>query len=114
MLDRVRRVVSEQTGVRLEKLSAGSAIDQDVRISGGDVTEVAEALAEEFGEFVRQWPWARFANLHEGLSPFFPFMLAWQLVSWPFRGSFSYPSSFEGLELGHIAAVLDRGEWFEP
>jgi hypothetical protein len=113
-LDRVRQIVSKHCGMRLEKLTANSAIDQDLRISGDDVTELAGALAKEFGEHVWQWPWQRFASLDEGLSPLFPFMLVWQLLSWPFRGSFEYPSPYERLELGHIAAVIDRGGWFEP
>ncbi len=113
-LDRVRQIVSKHSGVRIEKLSAASAIDQDVSISGDDVTELAEALAKEFGEHVWQWPWQRFAELSEGLSLLFPFMLVWQLIWWPIRGSFNHPSPFERLELGHIAAVIDRGEWFEP
>lgn len=113
-LDRVIGIVSEHSGVRRERLSAASAIDQDVGISGDDVTELAEALAAEFGEHVWQWPWQRYAELSEGLSPFFPFMLVWQLSTWPFRGSFNYPSPCERLELGHIAGVIDRGEWFEP
>ena len=112
-LDRVIAIVSKHSGVRVEKLSSSSAIDQDVRIVGDDVTELVEALAAEFGKYVWQWPWQRFAQLNEGLSLFFPFMLVWQLVSWLFRGSFEYPSTYERLELGHIAAVIDRGEWFE-
>ena len=113
-LDRVIEIVSEHSGVAKAKLSASSAIDQDVGISGDDVTELAKALATEFGEHVWQWPWQRFAQLQEGLSLLFPFMLIWQLATWPFRGSFEYPSPFERLELGHIAAVIDRCEWFEP
>ena len=113
-LDRVIEIVSQHAGIRKERLSVTSAIDQDVGISGDDVTEIAQALASEFGEQVCQWPWRRFAHLDEGLSLLFPFMLTWQLFTWPFRRSFVYPSPFERLELGHIAAVIDRGNWFEP
>lgn len=114
ILSRVIAIVSETSGIPVSKLSAESAIDQDVRISGGDVTELAEALAKEFGEHVWQWPWQRYALLDEGLSPLFPFIFVWQLVSWPWRGSFSYPSPYKRLELGHIAAVIERGQWFDP
>ncbi len=110
----VIEIASEQSGIPTSKLSAASAIDQDIRISGDDVTEFVETLAREFGEQVWQWPWQRYACLDEGLSPLFPFMLLWQLASWPWRGSFAYPSRYERLELGHIAAVIDRGQWFEP
>ena len=43
-----------------------------------------------------------------------PFIVIWQLLTWPFRGQFEPPSSFERLELGHIAAVIKKGEWFDP
>lgn len=113
-LERVRHIVSEHSGVSLDKLNAQSAIDQDVGLSGDDIDDLAEAFAKEFGDHVWQWPWQRFVCLDEGLSLLFPFMLTWQLISWPFRGSFSYPSPYERLGLGHIAAVIESGEWFEP
>jgi len=113
-LDRVIEITSQQAGVAAAKLGSHSAIDQDIRISGDDVADLAEALAAEFGEQVWRWPWQRFAQLDEGLSPWFPFMLVWQLLTWPIRGRFEYPSSFERLELGHIAAVIDKGQWFDP
>ncbi len=113
-LDEVCLIVSFRTGIALEKLNAQSAIDQDIRIAGDDVTEFAEALAKRYGDQIWQWPWQRFALLDEGLSLWFPVMLIWQLISWPFRGAFQYPSPYERLELGHIAAVIEKGEWFEP
>lgn len=114
VFERVREIVSETSSVPLSKLYSYSAIDQDVRISGDDVTELAEGLANEFGDWVWAWPWQRFACLDEGLSPLFPFMLAWQLMSWPFRGSFSYPSPYERLELRHIAKVIEQDHWADP
>lgn len=113
-LDRVIEITSRQTGVAAAKLGADSAIDQDIRISGDDVTELAETFAAEFGDQVWQWPWQRFAELNEGLSLLFPFLLVWQLLTWPVRGSFAFPSPFERLELGHIAKVIDAGQWLEP
>lgn len=113
-LSRVLEIVSDHSGVPATRLSARSAIDQDIKISGGDVTELAELLAGGFGDFVWQWPWQRFALLTEGMSPLAPFALIWQLLTWPFRGRFEYPSPHERLELGHIAAVIEKGEWFEP
>ncbi len=111
-LERVIEIATHHSGAK--GLHSGSAIDQDIRISGDDVTEFVEAIAKEFGDQVWQWPWPRFAMLDEGLSFWFPLMLIWQLVTWPFRGSFEYPSPFEHLELGHIAAMIDKGEWFDP
>ncbi|MGE3691625.1 MAG: hypothetical protein AB7F98_09610 [Novosphingobium sp.] len=114
VLQRVMEIVSEHSGVPANRLSSKSAIDQDVKIVGDDVTDLAELLAEEFGDFVWNWPWKRFAMLDEGVSPLAPFSLIWQLLSWPWRGAFEYPSPFERLELGHIAAVIEKGEWFDP
>jgi hypothetical protein len=113
-LDEVRDIVSFHSGISLEKLTAQSAIDQDIRIAGEDVTDLAQTLANRYGDQVWQWPWHRFALLDEGLSLWFPVMLIWQLISWPVRGSFEYPSLYERLELGHIAAVIEKGKWFEP
>ena len=81
---------------------------------GDDLVDFVERLEERFGSWVWEWPWQRFTQLSEGLSLLFPFMLLWQLVTWPIRGSFSYPSAYERLELGHIATVLEAGEWIEP
>ena len=113
-LDRVIVITSRQMGMAMAKLDEHSAIDQDIRVSGDDVTEFAAALAAAFSEQVWQWPWQRFAQLDEGLSLWFPGLLIRQLLTWPVRGSFEYPSPFERLELGHIAKVIDAGQWLEP
>lgn len=111
-LTRVIEIATYHSGAK--GLHAGSAIDQDIGMSGGDVTDFAESLAAEFGDQVWQWPWHRFVLLHEGLPLLFPLQLMWQLLTWPLRGSFEYPSPLERLELGHIAAVIDSGAWLEP
>lgn len=112
-LDRVMAIVAEHSGIRADRLSAGSAIDQDVRIAGDDVSEVIEILSDEFGEQVRGWPWPRFANLSEP-HLFIGFWLLWRLISWPIRGHLFDPSPYERLELGHIAKAIDAGHWLEP
>jgi hypothetical protein len=112
-LERVRHIVSEHSGVRLDKLNAQSAIDQDVGLSGDDIHYLAEALAKEFGDHVWQWPWHRFAELSEPSALILPYFM-WRLLTWPIRGRLFDPSFFERLELGHIAAVIEKGEWFEP
>ena len=113
-LERIFEIVAQQSGVSVRKLSAQLAISQDIRMFGDDVEDFAEALANEFGDYVWQWPWHRYAELSEGLGVGFLPALLWQLATWPFRGSFEYPSQFERLELGHIAAVIEKGQWFEP
>ena len=112
-LDRVIDIVSERSGVRRDRLSASSAIDQDIRIAGDDIDELAEALAGEFGQQVLQWPWGRFANLNEP-HLFTGVFFMWRLLTWPIRGHIFDPSPYERLELGHIAKVIDAGHWLEP
>lgn len=113
-LERVIAIAHHQTRIAISDLSAGSAVDQDLDLTGDDATDFRLALEREFGEGIWAWPWQRFVDFNEGLSLLFPLMLVWQLITWPFRGSFSYPSNRERLALGHIAAVIDKGEWFEP
>jgi hypothetical protein len=113
VLDRIIGIVSHQSGVPIGRLSENSAIDQDVRVSGDDVTELAEALAQEFGEYVWQWPWQRFAELSKPSILVGPYLI-WRLLTWPIRGRLLDPSPFERLELGHIAAVIEKGQWFDP
>lgn len=112
-LDRVIEIVAEHSGIKRERLSYSSAIDQDVRISGDDVTELAEAFAKEFGEHVWEWPWQRFAELSEP-HVFTGLLFFWRLLTWPIRGRVFDPSPYERLELGHIAKVIDAGHWLEP
>ena len=117
MTDTLARVIAishEVTGIKLERLTAGTAVDHDMDIVGDDAVDFCAALDREFGDWIWSWPWQRFVEFNEGLSLLFPFMIIWQLLTWPFRGSFSYPNRRERLELGHIAAVIDKGEWFEP
>lgn len=113
-LDKVRAIAAAYSGLPFERLSDHTAVDQDLKIAGGDIVDFAEALANAFGAQVWQWPWQRFAMLDEGVSVLAPFWLAWRLLTWPIRGRVFDPSPFERLELGHIAAVIDRGEWFDP
>lgn len=112
-LDRVIEIVSEHSGVRRDRLSACSAIDQDVRICGDDVDELALALSQEFGEEVFAWPWHRFANLNEP-NLFTGLLFIWRLITWPIRGRVFDHSPYERLELGHIAKVIEAGHWLEP
>ena len=112
-LVRVLDIVARHSGVPLVKLTAHSALDQDVRISGDDVDELAEMLANEFGADTANWPWQRYVDLNEP-HLFTGIYFIWRLFTWPFRGRIFDPSPYERLELGHIAAVIEKGEWFDP
>ena len=98
----------------IPEATARSTFKQELGIYGDDVDEFALKLAERYGEWVAEWPWHRFTELSEGVPLTWPFRMLWQLASWPFRGRFSYPEPHERLELGHIARVLEAGEWIEP
>lgn len=113
VFERVREIVSRMSGVPLDRLHIHSAIYQDLRILGDDIDELAEALANEFGDQVWQWPWQRFAELSEP-HLFTGFWFMWRLVTWPLRGRLFDPSPFDRLELGHIAKVIEQGHWSDP
>jgi hypothetical protein len=112
-LDRLMAIVSKQSGIPMAKLTANSALYQDVRMTGDDVDEFIERLSSQFGGDILGWPWGRFTNLSEPTILDLPRFI-WQLFTWQKRGSLHDLSRYERLELGHIAAVIDRGEWFEP
>jgi hypothetical protein len=109
---RVVEIAINVSGVH--RANASSAIDQDMRISGGDVSDLIEALHMEFGDVVLTIPWHRFSILSEGLPLSFPLILTWQLLTWPFRGRFELKNPLERLTLGHIATVISAGKWIEP
>lgn len=96
-----------------------SALAQDLGIYGLDVDDFAMKLAERFGSWVADWPWDRFTDLNEGVDvrgclmlPFMPLVLIYRAV----RGMPLFPQDkeLERLELGHIASVLEAGQWIDP
>ena len=113
-LDRVIFLAHRASGISVGRLNGMSAVDQDLGIAGDDVADFAGLLAAEFGEWVWTWPWHRFAILGEGLSIIAPFMAIWRIMTWPLRATLHPPESIERLELGHIAVVIDAGEWRDP
>lgn len=110
-LDEVIALAETYSGVK--DLHAGSAVDQDMRITGDDVQEFAVELADRYGQQVRNWPWQRFAELSEP-HLFTGFVFLWRLLTWPIRGRGFDPSLFERVELGHIARAIEAGHWIEP
>ncbi len=111
VLDRVIHVVADHSRVSGDP-TASSAVDQDLHIRGDDADELVAALAESFGEWLYDWPWHLFINLNEP-----PAWLGPKI--WKFLGlknpSMAFPGYTERrLELGHIAAVIEKGQWFEP
>lgn len=112
LLEQVISLAGRHTGIR--NVTPEMAVDQDLELCGDDVREFVDLLGGQFGDYVWDWPWHRFACLDEGLSLLFPITLFWQLLTWPFRGHFSGPNPYERLELQHIAKVLAQGHWTDP
>ncbi len=82
-LEKVISLAAYYSGVK--SLSEHSAVDQDMGLTGINVNEFAVALRDQFG-----------ANS----------------VTWPFHRPPLAKCPYDRLELGHIAAVIDKGEWF--
>jgi hypothetical protein len=112
LIDRVIEVVSNQRGNASGELTTSSAIDQDLGIRGDDAEEPVAALAATFGEWLYDWPWHLFIDFNEP-----PAWLGPKI--WKSLGLKNASTAFPGfterwLELGHVAAVIENGQWFDP
>ena len=103
--------------------SATTAICQDAMIFGVDVEDYVWRLEEEFGSVVWKIPWLPYTDQtfsFRGCGCLaIPFVLVWRLVVWPVTREKIIPRADPAnfphrLTLGHIAAVIDKGEWFDP
>ncbi len=113
VLESVIALASKHSGLPPEKLGPQSAVYQDIGLFGDDVEEFAAALAGLYGGYVLGWPWSRFANLNEpnlwtALSAIVK--VPWRML----RKRHDHGQRYERLELGHIAAVIESGQWHEP
>ena len=89
-----------------------AAIHQDLGINGDAGDEFVDALCKEFGDWVSEWPWARFVDFNEPTAWLGPKI--WKLLRLP-NPEVAFPGYVEErLELGHIAAVIEKGQWFDP
>ena len=87
--------------------------DQAAASAYADVGDLAEALAKELGSSILQGPWPCIADAHEPSGLILIYFI-WRLLTWPIRGHLFDSPRYERLELGHVAAVIDHGGWFEP
>ena len=112
-LDRVMEIAELCCGIEVAKLSPNSALDQEMHLYGVGVWDFEAELASLFGGFVYEWPWHRFT---EGSEKTFgwPFSNIYNRLKWGYWSGYWPSHKFERLELGHIAAVIEKGEWFEP
>lgn len=93
-------------------MDASAAIDQDLGIYGDAAVEFIAALSAEFGKWVDDWPWERFVDFHEPAARILPRI--WRLMKLP-DIAMAFPGiAQERLELGHVAMVLETGQWSDP
>ena len=113
VIEGVIALASKHSGLPEEGLSAQSAIYHDIGLLGDDLDLFRSALAEKYGNDILAWPWARFTNLNE--PNLWTAVVA--IVQLPMRMLFKRRnprSKYERLELGHIAAVIETGQWRNP
>jgi hypothetical protein len=111
-IDRVIEIAVATGGARIEKCQPNAAIHQDLGVNGDDGEAFVDALYAEFGEWIVEWPWHRFIDFNEPPANIGPKI--WKLLRLP-NPAVAFPGFVEErLELGHIAAVIEKGQWFDP
>ena len=97
---------------RRSRCLPNAAIHPDLGNNGDEGDEFVNALCAEFGDWIADWPWSRFVDFNEPPSSLGP--KVWKLLRLP-RPEVAFPGYVEErLELSHIAAVIEKGKWFEP
>jgi len=110
--ERVVDIAVEAGLANRAKCKHNTAVNQDLSISGDEGDTFVKALCGEFGEWVANWPWSEFVDFNEPPSRLGPKI--WKLVRLP-NPERAFPGYTERrLELGHIAEVIEKGEWFDP
>lgn len=106
--------------VDLATIKRDTAMSQDAGIDGTDVWDFVVALGKEHEHIWYKVPWDRFSDQRASFYGcniiVFPFWLLWRLLTWPLHWDWPIPPlrpADERLTVGHLAAELDRGEWFE-
>lgn len=94
------------------KCQPHSAIHPDLGINGDEGKEFVDALCAEFGDWIADSPWSRFVDFNEPLASLGSAALKFLRLLKPEIAFAGYVE--ERLKLGHIAAVIEKGEWFEP
>jgi hypothetical protein len=104
-------------------MTPSSAVCQDACIFGLHVDDYVSDLETEFGDIVWYIPWGRFTDQTSSfrgtgclLIPIWMIKRLWRVVAHgeaflPKPDPRNFPHR---LTLGHIAAVIEKGEWFEP
>ena len=97
LIPMVQRIMCSRDPVPLS-----TALYQDLGIGGDDAFELLEEIAARFGTSFKglDWP-VYFPNESEAM---------WR--HWAKKLGFR--QNFKRITVGHLVAVVERGEWFEP
>ncbi len=102
-------------------ISPTTAMSQDAGIDGIDVYDFASALPSQFSAALDQIPWHRFSDQRASFYGcqvlLVPVWLIYRLTTTGLCGGAVFPKPQGGAErltVEHLAAVLDRGDWFDP
>jgi hypothetical protein len=106
--------------IDLAEIHRHTAMSQDAGIDGIDVWDFVVDLGEEHRDIWGKVPWGRFSDQRASFYGcnvlLFPVWLLARIVTWPVHRDWPIPPPRpveERLTVAHLAAVLERGEWFE-
>jgi hypothetical protein len=111
-LQKVIDIAVKAGSARRSDCVPNAAVHQELDINGDEGDRFVDALCKEFGDWITEWPWLRYVDFNEPPAWLGPKI--WTFLRLP-NPELAFPGyAEERLELGHIAAVIARGEWFDP
>ena len=111
-----------KNGKRLDiaEIRRDTAMSQDAGIDGIDVRDFVHDLGEDHRDIWGMAPWGRFSDQRASFYGcnvlLIPVWLLARIATWPVHRDWLIPPPRpveERLTVAHLAAVLERGEWFE-
>jgi hypothetical protein len=112
LLERVAEIAVSVGLANANGCRSTAAVHQDLGITGDEGEAFVEALCAEFGDWIAEWPWERFVDFNEPPADLGPRI--WKFLRLP-NPETAFPGYTQArLELGHIAVVIKKGQWFDP
>jgi acyl carrier protein len=114
LFGQVADLVADETGVRRERITPETIIEDDLGCTGVDAEELIIRFSQEFGVDLEEFRFDLHFAPETGAGPevliLIPVALLVRLFGyrWPVR------SSPEPVSVGHLAAVAAQGRWFRP
>ncbi len=106
--------------IDLASIGRDTAMSQDAGIDGIDVWDFIVTLGDEHRDICKEVPWQRFSDQRASFDGWavliVPFWLLFRILTWPVHREAVIPPlrcAEDRLTVGHLAAVLERGAWFE-